>query len=111
MDNLIEELELITLNFISHIKEIDYEKSMVFVERRYTIIDSILAQLEHNKLTEINKKRLSLLLSYDEEILKKLENLKNEAWDWLQQRNKIKAQRSAYENPYSADSLLMDRRK
>ncbi|WDH98280.1 hypothetical protein PUW24_04905 [Paenibacillus urinalis] len=111
MKQLISELEILTSEFLLHIDEVSYEEVESFVEKRQRHVDSILVEVVQHRMDSEDEQRLKVLLSKDEIIVNKMIDLKKEAQDWLQQRNRIKAQRNAYENPYSADSLLLDRRK
>lgn len=111
MKQLINGLEDLTSELLIRINEASYEEVENFVEGRQKFVDSILAEVVQNRMDAEDEQRLKVLLSKDEMIVNKMVELKKEAQDWLQQRNRIKAQRSAYENPYSADSLLLDRRK
>ncbi|MCM3786004.1 hypothetical protein M3231_23890 [Neobacillus mesonae] len=111
MKQLINELERLTSEFLIRINEVSYEEVENFVEGRQKFVDSILAEAVQDRMDAEDEQRLKVLLSKDEIIVNKMVELKQEAQDWLQQRNRIKAQRNAYENPYSADSLLLDRRK
>ncbi|GIP42146.1 hypothetical protein J45TS6_06050 [Paenibacillus sp. J45TS6] len=111
MKQLIDELELKTNELLDILDNADYEEIEEFVENRQVLVDSILAEVIQHKMDPEDEQRLKVLLSHDQVIVGKIVSLKAEAQEWLQQRKRIKAQRSAYENPYSADSLLMDRRK
>lgn len=111
MKQLIDELELRTSELLDTLDNADYEEIEEFVEDRQVLVDSILVEVIQHKMDPEDEQRLKVLLSHDQVITSKIVSLKVEAQEWLQQRNRIKAQRSAYESTYSADSLLMDRRK
>ncbi|MGG6313259.1 hypothetical protein [Paenibacillus macerans] len=111
MDNLIAELEQITSKVVAQLDQVPYEEMSGFVEKRQQLIDQLQVLLADQPPTEAQKGRLLAVLQHDAEIVARMNSLKHEAGNWLQQRVQAKAQRSVYEAAYSPDSILMDRRK
>ncbi|WIV18888.1 hypothetical protein QPK24_21605 [Paenibacillus polygoni] len=111
MNSYIRELEELTLHFLSRLDFITFEDVEEFVEGRQKLIGFLLAEVVNYNVSSEMKVKIRALLEFDSVIYKKMEELKNEAMDWIQKRTLIKTQRNAYENPYSSESFLLDRRK
>lgn len=111
MDELIDQLEKLTNTVLDQLDTASYEDMEQFVEERQKIIDSIDRLVQGGTLTKHQKMRVQLLLQHDSTIIHRMQILKNEAQDWLQQRNVAKAQRNVYDSAYSPESILLDRRK
>ncbi|MGG1615998.1 hypothetical protein [Paenibacillus sp. NRS-1781] len=104
-------MEEVTQQFINRLNETSYEEVEQFVELRQMKVDKLLSHLHNQSLTPEQKQKLESILNHDELIGQRMQFLKNEAKDWLVQRNMAKAQRNAYESSYTPDSILMDKRK
>ncbi|WP_348620770.1 hypothetical protein [Paenibacillus polymyxa] len=104
-------MEQLTQQFIIRLNETNYEEVEIFVEVRQMKVDKLLNVLENSPMTEEQKQKLESILSHDALIDQHMQSLKQEAQNWLVQRNMAKSQRSAYESNYTPDSFLMDRRK
>ncbi|WP_151259635.1 hypothetical protein [Paenibacillus polymyxa] len=104
-------MEQLTQQFILRLNETNYEEVEIFVEVRQMKVDQLLNTLENSPMTEEQKMKLESILSYDALIDQRMQSLKQEAQNWLVQRNIAKSQRNAYESNYTPDSFLMDRRK
>lgn len=111
MDKLIGQLEELNETVVCRLEETEYEELIEFVDRRQSVLDEMTVLMLRSTLTSAQKQRIQKLLQYDELIRGRMELLKQEASDWLRQRDQAKVQRSAYESAYSQDSILMDRRK
>ncbi|WP_330706240.1 hypothetical protein [Paenibacillus polymyxa] len=104
-------MEQLTQQFILRLNETNYEEVEIFVEVRQMKVDQLVNALENSPMTEEQKMKLESILSYDALIDQRMQSLKQEAQNWLVQRNIAKSQRNAYESNYTPDSFLMDRRK
>ena len=111
MDELITELETATQLIVQSLDRIDYIELSEFVDQRQILVDQVDSLMKNYHLTSSQKLRIEVLIKSDELIALKVNELKEEARVWIEQRNKAKVQRSAYEAGYSPDSILMDRRK
>ncbi|KAF6567464.1 hypothetical protein G9G63_02320 [Paenibacillus sp. EKM202P] len=105
------QLEQLTQQFILRLNETNYEEVEIFVEVRQMKVDQLVNALGNSSMTEEQKMKLESILGYDALIDQRMQSLKQEAQNWLVQRNIAKSQRNAYESNYTPDSFLMDRRK
>ncbi|MBU9706455.1 MULTISPECIES: hypothetical protein [Paenibacillus] len=111
INEVLSQLEQLTQQFILRLNETNYEEVEIFVEVRQMKVDQLVNALENSPMTEEQKMKLESILSYDALIDQRMQSLKQEAQNWLVQRNIAKSQRNAYESNYTPDSFLMDRRK
>lgn len=111
MDELILKLEDLTQSIVSRLNQSSYEEMSSFVEQRQVLIDSINEWISNGLVSSSQKHRLASLLQIDALILGRLNTLKEEAGNWLQQRGQAKVQRNVYDSGYTPDSILMDRRR
>ncbi|WP_017815469.1 hypothetical protein [Paenibacillus shenyangensis] len=111
MDNPIAALSKVTEQVTQGIFQLSYEDMETFISERESLIASLNDYFEEHPITSTDKEQIEHILSYDEVISSRMHELKNEAANWLTQRSVAKSQRSAYEMSYSADSMLMDRKK
>jgi hypothetical protein len=111
MDELIAELETLTLDLIEHLYESDDSRLIHFVEQREWILNQFLQAVNQTQLTEEQKNRIEELLSYDNLITARMQVLKEEA---SIQVNKVAAgrvQKSGYDAEIQFDSVLFDEKK
>ncbi|OAB37684.1 hypothetical protein PMSD_08995 [Paenibacillus macquariensis subsp. defensor] len=111
MDKLIYELEEMSQALIPRLDRVSFEELSGFADQRQHLIDSIAKGLKEQALNVEQKERLKNVMQSDAIIRGRMEALRDEASDWLLQRGQAKVQRNAYESVYSADSILMDRKK
>lgn len=111
MDNLILKLEKLSQSVVERLDQTTYEELVAFVESRQPILDEMSALISNGALSQRQRDRIQELLHNDMLIEARMRSLKQEASDWLRQRDAAKIQRNAYESAYSVDSLLMDQRK
>ncbi|GIP21744.1 flagellar protein FliT [Paenibacillus sp. J22TS3] len=111
MDNLITELRGLTESIVARLQFTSYEELEDFVAERQRIIDELNRLKETTPFNVLEREQLEEILRADAVILMRMETLRNEASDWLQQRGQAKVQRNAYEAAYTPDSILMDRRE
>lgn len=111
MDELIRSLDLLTREMMSRLQEATYEELVVFVEERQKLVDSIAEKAAIYPSSAAQKQEIHRILGYDNELLDRMNALRQEAQNFLQKRGQAKIQRSAYEQNYTPDSILMDRKK
>ncbi|WP_106767241.1 hypothetical protein [Paenibacillus faecalis] len=111
MDDLILKLEKLSQSVVERLEESTYEELVSFVEARQPVLDEMSKRMSNNKLNQEQKQRIQELLRHDKLVEARMRALKQEASDWLIQRDAAKMQRNAYETTYYADSYLMDQRK
>ena len=111
MDNLILRLEQLSQSVIEQLEEISYEELVAFVDCRQPILDEMSSVNATQSLNPNQKHRIQALVRNDAIIEARMTALKQEASDWLRQRDAAKVQRNAYESAYAMDSMLMDQRK
>ncbi|GGD92181.1 flagellar protein FliT [Paenibacillus nasutitermitis] len=111
MNKTISGLEELTQHMMSQLNRASYEELSNFVDQRQVLVDEIRLMAAESPLTAEELERLRNVLSHDAVILGRMQMLKSEAGDWLQQRGQAKIQRNVYEAAYSPDSILMDKRK
>lgn len=111
MDDLIRELDGLTEQILARLSNTSFEDIEKFVEERQEVVDK-LAELVETSLVSIDQKHeIQRILTYDAEILARMNALKQEAQNFLHKRGQAKMQRNAYEAAYTPDSILMDRKK
>ncbi|MBP2109953.1 flagellar protein FliT [Paenibacillus silagei] len=111
MDELIRNLDRLTGEMMDRLQDATYEELEDFVEERQNLVDSITQEVEFCPATQAQKQGINLILSHDNELLDRMNALRQEAQDFLQKRGQAKIQRNAYETAYTPDSFLMDRKK
>ena len=112
MDNLLMELEALTLDMIRKLDRITYVDMVDFVELRQDLHDRIAAKRDEIGTLTINQQQvLSTILEQGSDIITKMTEFKNEAGEWLERNGKIKTQKIAYQSAYSADSYFIDWKK
>lgn len=111
MDELIRSLDLLTHTMMGRLQEATYEELEDFVVERQELVDSITEKVASCPATPAQKHEINRILLQDNDLLDRMNTLRIEAKDWLQKRNQAKVQRSAYEQNYTPDSILMDRKK
>ncbi|MBM6997267.1 hypothetical protein IM700_016525 [Paenibacillus sp. DXFW5] len=109
MDELLQELYVMTKTTVSQLQNMSFEKLESFVESRQYLSDVIISKANENgPMGEEQKQFLAEILSYDNEILSRMQSLKLEAKDWLERNQQIKVQQNAYQKAYSVDSYYID---
>ncbi|MBJ6361936.1 hypothetical protein ACFOQM_11630 [Paenibacillus sp. GCM10012307] len=111
MDKLIAGLEQLNEEIMPNLNEASYEALSEFVEVRQEIIDEMARMIAETPLNEAQKNRILQIQQTEDSIRMRMFELKNEATDWLRNREQVKIQHKAYENSYAQDSVLMDRKK
>ncbi|KOS03797.1 MULTISPECIES: hypothetical protein [Paenibacillus] len=111
MDELIGQLENLTADLMNRLNITSYEEMVRFVESRQLLVNELEDILKLSAADAGQTDRIRNLIGNDTAIISRMNFLKAEAADWLQQRNMAKVQRNVYETAYSPDAILMDRRK
>lgn len=93
INEALSQLEQLTQQFILRLNETNYEEVEIFVEVRQMKVDQLVNALENSPMTEEQKMKLESILSYDALIDQRMQSLKQEAQNWLVQRNIAKSQR------------------
>lgn len=68
-------------------------------------------QAYRNTVTDADRATIRELGNADPLILRKLNQYKDEAGDWLRRRGAIRVQKSAYDHVVISDSFFIDHRK
>ncbi|WP_339257640.1 hypothetical protein MKZ12_26895 [Paenibacillus sp. FSL R5-0713] len=110
MDDLLKELEQLTQDIMLQINEVSSDELELFVNKRQSIIDSMLKQGQ-GKASIPQQARLKKIMDNDHAILMRMNSLKIEAKDWLIQRKQAKVQKNAYETSYAVDSIIVDTKR
>ncbi len=111
MSDSIKQLEELSAEVQSRLASLTYEELDEFMDRRQQVVDAIEEEAIRSPLTAEDKERIKAVIAQDGNIMVRINFLRNEAANWLQQRNQAKVQRSAYETAYTPDAYLMDSRK
>lgn len=111
MDELICSLEQLTYSMVQELEVSDYSELSAFVEQRQFLVDAITELSHTNALSHQDIERLREVVKADQLIEMRMTYLKQEASDWLNQRQNSKVQRGAYENRFYGESILMDYKK
>ncbi|MDR6720307.1 hypothetical protein [Paenibacillus sp. 2003] len=111
LDILLQQLLDLTLNFTDELNTKASEDMEYFVNERQDLVQQLRLIMDVQKMDDLQKEELKRILTYDVMIQERMLSVKNEAQEWLLQRNLAKTQRSIYENKYATESYLMDKRK
>lgn len=111
MDELLQELEQLTIAMVTTLIDAPYEKLEDFVNERQKLVDCIEKEIENSPMTFSQKETLGRILEHDSAIVARMNAHRIEAKDLMLKRNQAKLQRNAYEAAYTPDSILMDRKK
>ncbi|GIP35615.1 hypothetical protein [Paenibacillus sp. J2TS4] len=112
MDKLIDELDLLTVQFVERMDQATYEEVEKFVEDREKLVLSIRQKwtLKDNQDVEPYKNKIARVLSYDSAIEAVIHKLKTEAEQHLGKSAQAKRQRAAYEPQVSPDAFMFDKK-
>ena len=109
IQDLIRVLKEMTIETTNRLSVIEEEGLVAFVDRRQEIVQAM--EKYRTSLTEEDKQEIGLILDMDGPILKRMNQLKDEAGSWMEKKGNIRAQQNAYQRAYSVDSLFIDHRK
>lgn len=109
LNQLLDELETITNIVVGNLLNMVEEDFEQFVSKRQDIVE----QLEpfRSLMNDIDKQRIRAIIDHDPEILRRMHALKQEAGNWMEKRESIRVQQSAYQNAYNYDSMFIDHKK
>ncbi|GAS84654.1 hypothetical protein [Paenibacillus amylolyticus] len=111
LDMLLHQLLNLTLNFIDELETKVSKDIEDFISERQDLVQQLQGIMDVQKMNSLQKEELKVILTYDLMIQERMLLIKNEAQEWLLQRNLAKTQRSLYESKYASESYLMDKRK
>ncbi|MGU3471494.1 hypothetical protein ACLBWT_10135 [Paenibacillus sp. D51F] len=111
MDKLIEELEELTRDCLPALNSNGYVELYDFVQKRGQLVEQLVEAAARRNPSEEEKQRVKQLLGLDPDFQGAIQSRLDEASEWLAQRNRAKVQLNAYENPYDADAILMDKKR
>lgn len=112
LDSVLNRLAGLTQKFTNELEARGPEDIERFVDERQLLVQQLHDALDIQEMSDLQKEDLKQVLAYDTIIEKRMLSLKNEAQEWLLQRNAAKAQRTVYESSrYASESYLMDKRK
>lgn len=111
LEEVVEELELLTEGMLSQLAEADFVMLEAFVDQREPLMAALAEAKAAQALQPSLEQRAAQVVAQDPLFLARMQELKQEAAEWLQKRGAAKAQRSAYEQAYTPDSILLDRKK
>lgn len=111
MNEVLVQLEQLTASFLKNLEQTTVEEIELFLENRESLVAQINTLLFNKAYSSDEEQRIIAVLQYDSLIVARMEELKVEAANWLQNREQAKIQRNAYDVSYSAGSIIMDKRK
>ncbi|WP_442602616.1 hypothetical protein [Paenibacillus sp. KN14-4R] len=109
MDNLITQLEEITFEALNQLDYMDADQISMFVDKRESIVMNM-QELLHQDTTLDQRARVMQVLNHEHLFLARMELLRQEASDSIQQLERAKIRRSAYELAYAPESAFFDKR-
>lgn len=109
LKRLIIQLKEITNTTLERLPSLNDADFIAFVNERQKIVGDM--EVFRPIVTEEDKEEIRLVLNSDPAILKRMNEIKDEAGHWLEKQNSIRNQQNAYMQGYSMDSLFIDYRK
>ncbi|NUU60929.1 hypothetical protein [Paenibacillus agri] len=109
IDTSLKQLEDITAILLQRIDLVSYEELSTFADERELLVQHITDSQE--SISSGHVTRLKELQKYDQVILSKMEEYKNEASKWLSRQGAIREQKNAYGASYNVDSFFVDHKK
>ncbi|OBZ07894.1 hypothetical protein A8L34_25020 [Bacillus sp. FJAT-27264] len=109
IDTSLKKLEDITATLLQKIDLVSYEELSTFADERELLVQRIIDSQEFISSEHVT--RLKELKEYDQVILFKMEDFKNEASKWLSKQGAIREQKNAYGASYNVDSFFVDHKK
>ncbi|WP_438447376.1 hypothetical protein [Gorillibacterium sp. sgz5001074] len=111
MDELLKDLEELTLEIAEKLQELEFEDLLEFVDQREELLTQLREADNGQQPLAGYQDRIRRLLSHDDAILARMLELKNEASAGLAKIEQGKRQKNRYESAYAADSYFFDQRK
>ncbi|MFM9279944.1 hypothetical protein [Paenibacillus jiagnxiensis] len=108
LENLIAKYVQLGQRIIAHVKELDENQLIEFVEQR----DEIVKQMEpfQSAITDDLRRRIQEMLHNEKVIVERMQEIKQEAAEWLERRGNIRSQQSAYQRSYTIGGSFIDYR-
>ncbi|PZE19281.1 flagellar protein FliT [Paenibacillus xerothermodurans] len=111
LDDLVAQLESMTAALTVHLSTASADDLAGFVQQRDELIHSINAANSSPGERALLKPRVDKILRWDELIIARMAQLKEEAQAGMNKMNQGRVQRGAYEAAYTPDSVFFDRKK
>lgn len=109
MDKLLQTLQRITQAIIVELDRMDDEQFASFVEERQLIIDQL--QSMNQSFNDQQKLVIKDILQYDNVIVRRMQQLKDEAKSGIDKIERARVHNNAYEQPYAQESYFFDKKK
>ncbi len=109
MSSLLEQLHALSVGIIERLNIVSDEELFSFIEERGVLIEKM--EMHRSEVTEQHKLQIAELMNMDPIILNKMDQIKQEAGQWLERQGTIRNQQHAYHQNYVTDSFFVDRRK
>lgn len=109
MDKLLQTLQRITHEIIIELDQMEYEQLASFVEDRQLIIDEL--QSMNQRYTDQQKLVIQVILQHDEAIVRRMQQLRDEAKIGIDKIERARVHNNAYEQPYAQESYFFDKKK
>lgn len=116
MDSLLQQLKLLSQNIVPRLHEATMDELLEFVHMREQLIDQLqqhraTQQLPPGHSSQAHKHLAEEICRYDEPIMSRMLELKQEAAEGLAKFDQSRMQKNAYEASYSMESAFIDQRK
>ncbi|WPP42023.1 hypothetical protein SK066_03385 [Paenibacillus hunanensis] len=109
MSSLLTQLYALTISIIERLNIISDEELFTFIDERGMILEKM--ELYRSELTEQHKAQIAELMNMDPIILNRMDQIKQEAGQWLERQGTIRNQHHAYHQHHVTDSFFVDHRK
>jgi hypothetical protein len=109
MDKLLQTLQRITHEIIIELDQMEYEQLASFVEDRQLIIDEL--QSMNQSYNDQQKLVIQGILQHDEDIVRRMQQLRDEAKSGIDKIERARVHNNAYEQPYAQESFFFDKKK
>ncbi|WP_025678747.1 hypothetical protein [Paenibacillus massiliensis] len=105
---LLEQYTGLSQRTIAEIRDMDEDQLLDFVEQR----EALVKQMEpfQSLVTTAMKSQIRQLLQDETVIVDRMQEIKDEAAEWLKKRSSIRSQQSAYQSSFSVDGVFIDYR-
>lgn len=111
IDQSLAELKHITDDFVTDLGLKNYQDFEVFIEKREEVCNKISNEMVAVGNLDSNQRIvLANILASDTDILTRMNELKDEARDWIERNNQVKRQNNAYQAIYRPDSYFFDKK-
>lgn len=111
MDDLINQLELLTHELVGRLNEANDEDLTHFIEQREIIIQQILKAAAPTKIQGVYRARLECILKFDAVLGARMTELRDLATIELNKVSRARLQKTGYEPDFHYDGVLFDKKK